>query len=700
MTHGVHNTSSSSVLSGTFPARGPAATPLPSEVVARVAFDLGEHAGQMKVTMVEGNTAASVVAHCCTALREKIGTPMASANVMLEIDVSKYAEDAAANGYMYGLCDVLTHPDVKEILDSGKPLHLKLSDLPADHPNGMYFEEVRPDNYHSQTQSHPTAYASDPQQRRMLERAMGEEVQRELSHLDFYRPMLGNDVLDPNAPHTTATMQAHNRVARVERGMTAGERLSSVLGEMSLNGPEEVLSDMEQAGTQPQMDGGKVAEEAGGSSVSGGLPHDASQSLALEHSVSATHHAPLSPQRSPVSRKPSHPHQHSSLPSRAADLLKHECDELKQTLNVCREETRSVSAALAEMTSERNTLKRQLEVEQSSRVRAEETLKQKAHDFNELTRAKEEVEELKADNARHVAKVAASAAREKALQAEVLSLQKELSAAEAEAAAQLDTLLPTILNASKAALPPPPPPPPAAAKPAPTTPKPRYQTITKIDPKLLQSPDTPQVELLADDSVGTIVAKLTGKPALGMQVDRSLLNPLFQIDGEGVEGGEGGGELPDAPLSPSEKVKQTLKTLTEYINSEGVEEEKEKAPRREEVLQQVADIRTWLSAPQTPYSTASAGPGAVSVVGGYTSQKRQRPHYHQNPFPPPPPSVAGAGGGGGGGGGGPGSPGGPLRSSSSYSYMSMPSIPPPPPGPPPPHYANAAAAYITRPPGL
>eukprot|EP00754_Rhynchopus_humris_P021294 Rhum_TRINITY_DN14737_c7_g1::Rhum_TRINITY_DN14737_c7_g1_i1::g.113620::m.113620 len=226
------------------------------EVRCFVEFDFEGHEGKMLVSIQDGHTATAVVAHCCAELNARLtdlSMPLASAGYMLEL-VLPTDSDTPRSGYLYGKCDLLMHPGVARLASEGRPLIFSLLPLPESHPNGMYFEDVVPS---SGAGADPYAhhrggggggggagsvpYSTYLQERSMLEQALGDEVERDLSQVDWCRPFLGSaGGADASLPRAAAAQQASNRVQRMrDRGLSGAERAASFH-----NQPQRMLSRM------------------------------------------------------------------------------------------------------------------------------------------------------------------------------------------------------------------------------------------------------------------------------------------------------------------------------------------------------------------------------------------------------------------------------------------------------------------------
>eukprot|EP01065_Artemidia_motanka_P013932 TRINITY_DN1788_c2_g1_i3.p1 TRINITY_DN1788_c2_g1~~TRINITY_DN1788_c2_g1_i3.p1 ORF type:complete len:658 (+),score=242.28 TRINITY_DN1788_c2_g1_i3:55-1974(+) len=291
----------------------------------------------------------------------------------------------------------------------------------------------------------------------------------------------------------------------------------------------------------------------------------------------------------------------------------------------------------------------------------------------ELEAVRRDAESLRDENARLLRQRQADAEREQLLEAELLRLQQELTAA------ALRPVSPARPGADLPCLP--------ETRPADwLTRQLQQDDAVRADlspPRRVASPPPAAVEsppapfgVRSGDSLATIVAKLTGKPSLGDEVARAL-----------------------QPGLPEGDVTVTV---------------------RESPPPTVSD-----SPPRSPPRVGSPSVAEVVVVAPRGQPRQQPPPPSPEVLPPPPPPGPPPGasgqpprfGPGMGSGLGPGSPGGPRphrrrrRGPAAAPSPGAPGTAPPPPPGPPPWYRAAAVpppppgppplrAYGTRPPGL
>ena len=743
------------------------------EVRCFVEFDFEGHEGKMLVSIQDGHTATAVVAHCCAELNARLtdlSMPLASAGYMLEL-VLPTDSDTPRSGYLYGKCDLLMHPGVARLASEGRPLIFSLLPLPESHPNGMYFEDVVPsgaggggvgvgsDAYLYRGGggggggAGSVPYSTYLQERSMLEQALGDEVERDLSQVDWCRPFLGAAGGDAALPRAAAAQQASSRVQRMrDRGLSGAERAASfhhqpqrMMSRMASWDASAAASASASAAPAAAAAGEQAVAAAAAASPPPPLPADASAAAnlsglasVLDSSVGSASHAalmksPIQPPPPPPPPPPSsmaplprsssppaslegagsvpgsvpagaaaapseRPKSGLFLPSKAAELLRDECDSLRAALTGAQGETRRLAAAAEAVSAERDGALQEVERLRARAASAEGEAEALRGGQDELRTLRHEKEELAAEVARLAAAARGADERAARLEAETISLQKELTRQAKEHAAggsaSLEKLLPTLLAASTLTQPPPPPPPAPQQQAAPvvvvaTTSSPLRTPRGAASPAATAAaaaasppPDTPHVDIHATDSLGTIVAKLTGKPNLGHEVDTALQNPLLAAAaGEGGSPSPHGGEDGDDDvLQRQELIQDKLAVLTadlERLDSAGAPDggvpvvggllrapsasaSGSAAATRGRMLRQVSEIRSLVSVPDTPYShgvgvRAPSSSAAASVVA---QQAWQQAHMR---------ALAGSGGSGGG----PGSPGGPRRGSGSvYSHAS------------------------------
>eukprot|EP01059_Diplonema_ambulator_P012436 TRINITY_DN22764_c0_g1_i1.p1 TRINITY_DN22764_c0_g1~~TRINITY_DN22764_c0_g1_i1.p1 ORF type:complete len:616 (+),score=103.56 TRINITY_DN22764_c0_g1_i1:164-1849(+) len=441
--------------------------PLGREVSAKVFFELNDHAAQMKVTMVDGNSTASVVAYCCAALNDRMKLNLISSRYMLRVK-NDLAPDHHPSGYLYGLCDVLTHPDVALVLSRGDELQLELTTLPKEHPEGMYVAMQSTKSIgRSPGAIRPPVSPVRYDEITRLEQAFGEETEREMTRIGY----------------------------STRRGLIIDQ-----LGQ-SLRGADEMAHERIMLARENMR---KAAIP---------LPPGEKQYTSTDTQTVEIVETPQMLPRAPV-----------SVPSHAVEMLKKELQSAEENLRLVKEKLQATveRAEIAEVG---------LEEQQAATARYAELLgveKGKVGRMGVLEKENEglrdEVDRLMKENARLKKLGQTAQAREKELLTEIASLQSELTA-ETGSSLTIPPLPPPqpihITNISASI-----PRNSRRANSGSTSPQ-RYQRITR-DVEVIRSPGTPDVRIDPGDSLGQIVAKFTGKDDLGKAVDNSLRMPALE----------------------------------------------------------------------------------------------------------------------------------------------------------------------------
>eukprot|EP01063_Lacrimia_lanifica_P014890 TRINITY_DN21480_c0_g1_i1.p1 TRINITY_DN21480_c0_g1~~TRINITY_DN21480_c0_g1_i1.p1 ORF type:complete len:722 (+),score=190.75 TRINITY_DN21480_c0_g1_i1:59-2224(+) len=637
------------------------AVPPPPEVVAEVAFEIGEHGGKMKVSMVDGNTAGSVVAYCCAALSDRLGVDLVPAEFMLAVLPHSAAKDGGASaGYLHGLNDVLGHPQVRAALEDGCPVVFDLRPLPENHPQGMYIEDrpFPPPGEAADARYPPgggapltggyaaTGYGAA---RAALDQAMTEEVERELSMMDWYRP--GGGPPGSIGPASSAAraagaggassgaFHAQQRLARARDSFarSAGDASLPVFPPHPV--PRHPTGDLDVTTDAPHDAASRTVPMSGGERISS--PPLRPAEPAKKETTPLV--APAQPRGEMSGAGASF-----ALAPRAAEMLRTERDELKAALARAQQEGGAHAETAKALLKSLDAAKEENRVLVREAAEASAAAKAKRVDEAELQELRDALYVLRRDHERAQEDLRRSEGRERKLQDEILALQKELTKEAAKESSALERLLPTLVAAVPAVIPPPP------VTMSPQTPLKRFACHTQIGEevvlsakKLVASPGSPEIFIDPEDSLGTIVAKLTGKAALGAEVDQSLRTPLL-VDGEG-EGGVAAEEGSCAPLLPDEEVQVTPLRLRG--GSGGGAEDGGLQAR----LVALARAVETLPDPHADGTSAALKQAMLrqvteirSVIAPPTEAPGDAPHQ--------------------GAPGGPGSPGGPLRSASTYSY--------------------------------
>ncbi|KAJ9445156.1 hypothetical protein DIPPA_63731 [Diplonema papillatum] len=593
----------------------PGGVPVPAtfyvndEVVAGVSFDEGEHGAQMKVTMVEGNTAASVIAYCCAALNDRLHLHLLNTSYILEVNLDGSAPTA---GYLFGLSHVLSHPDVRKVLDDGQPLLFSLKKLPKDHPNGMYVETAR-------AEGRPIGSGESGDVRgtefHLLEQAIRAEAEREMSLLDWARPPAAVAQYATSPMHAVESARGRILHARDVMRMSQSAMSHAAIRDVLDSGQRLEITD-DKSATLPNMTGNDASSEW------------------REESMSQTHGTPL--QRV----QPAYP------PSRAAEGLRQQCAALQDTLSQVKVDLKRETETGEALRSELITTEDQRDQFKAELGQARQTIRRLEERNDSLEADAQQVSVLRQEIARLQQQLQQSHERERSVSDEVLRLQREI--------AREVTCLP---------LPQTPPPvcSPRISAPIVVGPTPKVTFTDKYSranrrkeelSNMPPSPGTPEVVINSTDTFGEIVAKLTGNAPLGEQVDKSLNSqPLWSVSHEDDEVRE---EVHHSEFSPKQMVHERLNHLAKDLHSSarreaassdggislGEKPTKRVPATRQHMLQQVADLRHLLSSiPPTPDSGPGSPGGPLRSTSAYTYAS-SLPNLPPPPPPPPAPRSA------------------------------------------------------------